>query len=171
VSIDLKPYIVFSVQKLINPIPLENKILDGDELFEHQKALKLVRVNYLYFFLFIIGMLLISILKPFNIDFNLVLWSFLGIISFLEMLYKLNKYSYVYFYTWKESVVTLYLTKVLGKTKQVSFSKHSIRHAKVLKFLSSRKGTLILNTYSKDHKFTLLGTRMMSELPSTLEQN
>lgn len=147
----------------------KNKILDGDQFMEHQNALKLARSKYLYLVLFFVGMFLISILKPSNIDFHPFFWIIFIVVSFLEFLYELNKYPYVYFHKWEEPVVILYLTNILGKTKQVSFSKHSIKHAKVLKFLYSRKGTLILNTYSKKHTFTLLGAKVISELPSTLE--
>ena len=150
---------------------LKNTILDGDEFFEHQNALKLAKTSYFHAFVLLIGVLVISFLEPFGIAFNFVFWIAFIVSSFLKMLYESNKYSYVYFYNWEEPNLTLYITNIFGKTKQVSFAKNSIKHAKVLKFLSTQKGTLILKTYSQDYKFTLLGAKVLSELPPIIEQN
>lgn len=146
-------------------------ILDGEEFMEHQNALKLAKSSYWYSFLFIAGMLVLSIFKPFGINVNLTFWIVFMAMVFIKTLYEVNKYSYVYFYKWEEPIVILYLTNILGQTKQLSFSENAIKQAKILKFLSTQKGTLILKTYSQNYSFKVLGAKTLQELPLIIEKN
>ena len=152
---------------------LKDNLLDEpEELKEFQRVVKEARKELIYIPLIIFSVFIFTTIVLSPASFNAEhLICYLIVTYLIKIFYEIKQPSYIYDYQFTNYNITLHLTNVSGSKKEIiTIDLNTIKSSRLITLFSTKKGKLMIESFSKTYTFQVRGKESIRVLSSSIRK-